>query len=40
MIHVRRLSWDVDGTLLEVVDSFHISKRYDYRIDLERAAVD
>lgn len=40
LIHVRRLSYDVGGALLEVVDSFHISKRYDYRIDLERAAVD
>jgi GntR family transcriptional regulator len=40
LIHVRRQSWDADGALVEVVDSFHISKRYDYRIDLERAAVD
>jgi GntR family transcriptional regulator len=37
LIHVRRLSWDVDGNLLEAVDAYAISKRYDYRIDLERA---
>lgn len=40
LINVRRLSWDAGGALLEAVDSFHISKRYDYRIDLKRPPSD
>jgi GntR family transcriptional regulator len=36
LIHVRRLSWDADETLLEAVDAHAINKRYDYRIDMER----